>query len=420
MFRSRKNNLIAAASLLFYIVFAVAVLAAGDYIIIGKGRFLARPDSKVFLVLMAACIWTTAFICHRLLVYPNVKRLEVIISTTLVVFVAAALVILLSRIFYSRPFVIYAGVMTLLGVSFWSWFRRRHEKVVLGYLPFGTTREIIGSISKRSIEFVEIRLAELNMRDFDAVVADLHSAMPPECYKFLAECLLTRKKVYHSAELYEIVTGRISLDHVSEVQLEDFSPSSIFRFLKRIFDIVVSLLSLPFILPLILISALLIRIESHGSPFFIQDRIGEGGRIFKIYKLRTMWKDAESNGASFASAQDDRITRLGGFLRKTRIDELPQVFNILRGEMSWIGPRPEQKKFVAEFETSIPFYGYRHILKPGLTGWAQVMHGYAADSQETRRKLGYDFFYIKYASIWLDVLIVYRTVRTILTGFGAR
>ena len=133
-----------------------------------------------------------------------------------------------------------------------------------------------------------------------------------------------------------------------------------------------------------------------------------------------MGKDSEKHGAQMASANDMRVTRVGKFIRKTRIDELPQFFNVLKGDMSLIGPRPEQKVFVDQFEQEIPFYNYRHIVKPGITGWAQVTHGYAGDADETRVKIEHDFYYIKHISFSLDILIVFKTVKTMLTGFGAR
>ena len=169
-----------------------------------------------------------------------------------------------------------------------------------------------------------------------------------------------------------------------------------------------------------LLTAAAIRLESPGSELFVQNRVGQGGREFKIYKFRSMAADSEADGAKLAQVGDSRITRVGSFIRKTRLDELPQFFNILKGDMSLIGPRPEQKYFVERFEQSIPFYGYRHIVKPGLSGWAQVTQGYAGNEDETQVKLEHDFYYIKHFSLSLDILIIFKTVKTILTGFGAR
>ena len=153
---------------------------------------------------------------------------------------------------------------------------------------------------------------------------------------------------------------------------------------------------------------------------FTQQRIGQRGRPFRMVKFRSMRVDDGQQGARFAGERDDRVTRVGQFIRRARIDELPQFWNVLKGEMSVIGPRPEQVEFVERFEASIPFFGYRHLVKPGITGWAQVHYGYAASEDDTRHKLEYDLYYAKYCSIWLDLVIIFRTFRTILTGDGAR
>ncbi|MDK4614329.1 exopolysaccharide biosynthesis polyprenyl glycosylphosphotransferase [Kingella kingae] len=189
---------------------------------------------------------------------------------------------------------------------------------------------------------------------------------------------------------------------------------------KRLLDIVCVLCALPFALPLMLLTAIAIRLESSGSVLFTQNRVGQGGREFRIYKFRSMSQDSEKDGAKLAQVGDSRITQVGHFIRKTRLDELPQFFNILKGDMSLIGPRPEQKVFVEQFEQSIAFYNYRHIVKPGLSGWAQVTQGYAGNEDETRVKIEHDFYYIKHFSLSLDLLIVFKTIKIILTGFGAR
>ena len=152
----------------------------------------------------------------------------------------------------------------------------------------------------------------------------------------------------------------------------------------------------------------------------ITSRIGQGGTVFEVVKFRTMRVAESGRTHRFADAEEDRITRLGKFLRKTRIDELPQLWNVLKGEMSLIGPRPEQVPFVKEFEERIPFYAYRHLVRSGITGWAQVNQGYAANTAQTQTKLEYDLFYIKHLSFTLDILLIVRTIKTVLTGYGAR
>ena len=205
-----------------------------------------------------------------------------------------------------------------------------------------------------------------------------------------------------------------------ENDLGSLLPSPIYIVIKRWLDILLVCISLPITLPIMIFTAIIIYHEDKGKILFTQKRIGQGGKEFTIYKFRSMVSDSEKDGAKFAQTNDERITKIGKFIRQTRIDELPQFFNILKGDMSLIGPRPEQKVFVEQFEQAIPFYNYRHIVKPGLSGWAQVTQGYASDTEETQVKIEYDFYYIKNFSFLLDLVTIAKTIRIIMTGFGAR
>jgi lipopolysaccharide/colanic/teichoic acid biosynthesis glycosyltransferase len=168
--------------------------------------------------------------------------------------------------------------------------------------------------------------------------------------------------------------------------------------------------------------ALAIRIDSAGPALFRQQRVGHAGRPIVVYKFRTMHcvEKGDDRDAAMTRNDDDRVTRVGRLLRKLRIDELPQIINILKWQMSWIGPRPEAQVLSVWYTSEIPFYRYRHVVKPGISGWAQVNQGHVAEVDEVHRKLQFDFYYIKYFSPWLDVLIFFRTIKTILTGFGSR
>jgi lipopolysaccharide/colanic/teichoic acid biosynthesis glycosyltransferase len=170
-----------------------------------------------------------------------------------------------------------------------------------------------------------------------------------------------------------------------------------------------------------LLTAIAIPLESRGGVLYRQKRVGLHGREFEVLKFRSMVANAErGTGPMWAKKNDSRVTRIGRFIRKTRIDELPQVFNVLRGDMSFVGPRPERLVFVEELEEKIPFYGLRHTVRPGITGWAQVQYGYGANVEETKEKLKYDLFYIKNGNVWLDLWIALKTVRVVLGGIGAR
>jgi exopolysaccharide biosynthesis polyprenyl glycosylphosphotransferase len=190
---------------------------------------------------------------------------------------------------------------------------------------------------------------------------------------------------------------------------------------KRLFDICASLLLLAFTAPFIVLFAILIKLESRGPAFYRQIRVGLFGQNFSILKLRSMRQDAEVDGkAVWASEDDPRITRIGRFIRKVRIDELPQAWSVLRGDMSFVGPRPERPEFVEELETQMRYYAERHMVKPGITGWAQINYPYGASIEDARHKLEYDLYYAKNYTPFLDVLILLQTIRVVLWPEGAR
>ena len=188
---------------------------------------------------------------------------------------------------------------------------------------------------------------------------------------------------------------------------------------KRLIDLLFLILVSPIAVPLMLVIAFWIMLDSEGGPFYIQERMGLGGKYFKVVKFRSMTVD--HSGSHYTEKDESyRITRVGKFIRKYRLDELPQFWNVLKGEMSLIGPRPESAKLAEWYQKEVPFFMYRHVVRPGISGWAQVMHGYAAGVDEMKDKLAFDLYYIKHFSLWLDLLIWYKTIKTVVTGFGSR
>jgi lipopolysaccharide/colanic/teichoic acid biosynthesis glycosyltransferase len=220
----------------------------------------------------------------------------------------------------------------------------------------------------------------------------------------------------------ESLTGRVSIEHLSENNFGSLIPGIVYAKVKRAWDLAMAVAALPFLALLLLVVAVLIKLDSPGPIFFRQERMGYRGRTFHIFKLRSMrvHEAEDARAAAITRDEDDRVTRVGRIIRRYRIDELPQIVNILKGEMSWIGPRPEAVALSLWYEAELPFYRYRHIVRPGITGWAQVSQGHVADVADVLWKLQYDFYYIKNFSFWLDLLIVARTIRTVLSGFGAR
>jgi len=222
---------------------------------------------------------------------------------------------------------------------------------------------------------------------------------------------------------YEAITGKILVEKVNPAWLifsEGFDCGRMTYLIKRLLDLSLAFLGLVFSLPVSLMTALLIKLESPGPVFYRQERVGERGEIFSVIKFRSMHQDAEKNGAVWASQNDNRVTRIGGFIRKVRIDELPQMWNVIRGQMSFVGPRPERPVFVDQLVQKLPYYSLRHSAKPGITGWAQVCYPYGASEEDALRKLEYDLYYIKHQSIFIDLLIIFRTIKTVLFRKGSR
>jgi len=223
--------------------------------------------------------------------------------------------------------------------------------------------------------------------------------------------------------LMERLLGKLSLDGLNPSTLiftHGFNVKATEQLLRRMVSIAVSFIGLVLCLPFIPILILVVRFSSPGPIFFYQTRVGLRGRPFSVIKFRTMRQDAEKNGAVWATKNDARVTRVGRFMRKTRLDEIPQLWNVLKGDMGFVGPRPERPEFVQMLNREIPYYELRHIIRPGLTGWAQVRYQYGATIEETRYKLEYDLYYVKHMSVGLDLLIMFETVKTILLRRGAQ
>ncbi len=258
------------------------------------------------------------------------------------------------------------------------------------------------------------------------LVADLHYDMPAAWERMLAQAALGGIPVFHYKQVYEAATGKVRVEHLSENSFGSLLPNMSYIRAKRALDTLAALLLAPLLMVPFALVALAIRFDSRGPVLFRQERLGYRGQSFRVAKFRTMRCDSaidDEEGErmrAMTTENDPRITRVGAFLRRTRIDELPQVFNILAGHMSWIGPRPEAIPLSRWYEREIPFYSYRHIVRPGLTGWAQVNQGHVTNLGDIDNKLQYDFYYIKNFSYWLDILIAFRTVGVIVRGIGAK
>ena len=240
----------------------------------------------------------------------------------------------------------------------------------------------------------------------------------------LLACRLNGIKITDLARFFERFHGHVPLDMSRAswfIYGDGYRQNWLRRFVKRSFDVIVVATLVIVALPVIIVTAMLIALEGPGTIIYRQQRVGRGGNTFTLLKFRSMAMDAEKDGkAAWAAVNDERVTRVGRFIRRTRIDELPQLINVLRGEMSLVGPRPERPEFVTMLTEQIPFYAVRHSVKPGITGWAQVRHSYVATVDDTVKKLEYDIYYVKNNSLLLDMLILLETVRVVLLGEGAR
>ena len=259
--------------------------------------------------------------------------------------------------------------------------------------------------------------------DPDVTLAiDLRTVLSDSVASYLSSCSLAGLEVKSLVDVYEAHTGRIPLVRLAEgwELSAPLSRSLGFERLKRVFDVAITVLLSPvWVLGVGVLSGL-IRLTSPGQAVFTQERIGKDGRTFTLLKLRTMVDGADASGHRFADEEDERITPLGAWLRRTRLDELPQLWNVLRGDLSLVGPRPEQVPFVGEYRRDIPFYDQRHLIRPGLTGWAQINQGYTGSTGGTIEKLTYDLYYVKHMSPSLDTRILLSTLWTLLSGFGSR
>ncbi|MEO1568487.1 MAG: sugar transferase [Pseudomonadota bacterium] len=321
-----------------------------------------------------------------------------------------------SRLLFSLSFVFVMGwfMLTLVLIA-------RLRRPVMTLVTGGAATALR---SIRTIRWIEVSQPEKLVRDqVLPLVVDLKNpSMPDTWERAIAEEAIAGRPIFNAKQIYESMTGRVQIEHLSENTFGHLSPDSIYAPAKRYLDAITAAIALVFLAPLLVVVAVLIRLDSKGPAIFYQTRMGFRGKPFTVYKFRSM-RDRPVNADKHADMtlnDDNRITRIGRFIRKTRLDELPQLVNILKGEMSWIGPRPEAMRLSEWYEREIAFYRYRHIVRPGITGWAQVKQGHVVDVDDVRDKLEYDLYYIKHFSVWMDALIAMKTMQVILTGHGAK
>ncbi len=412
-----------AQLLTFAIALQVSLVAVGAY---GVASFLslrfAAARLAVALALGVIVLSLIFFLVPALALWRSNLLYSTVVATALLVAVRALLGKTLGGdTFKRRVIVLGAGtrasrILALSeqpGVNF----------IVAGFVLMGETDPIIRTATPRSdIPNLAAHIVDLNASEVVLALDERRNALP---MKDLLRVRTTGVQVSEISSFLERETGRIDLKSVNPSWLifsDGFASSRMLSSVfKRAFDIFASATLLILTLPVILLTAIAIKLESRGPAFYRQRRVGLYNEGFDIVKLRSMRQDAEIAGKAVWAAEDDpRITRIGRFIRKVRIDELPQTWTVLKGEMSFVGPRPERPQFVEQLEDQLPYYAERHMVKPGITGWAQINYPYGASIEDARHKLEYDLYYAKNYSPFLDLLILLQTLRVVLWPAGAR
>lgn len=391
-------------------------------------RITSFDEGYLIVTAMAVATAGTAswYILDRLRIYAKARQLSYVVPVNAFTFGLAFGIIGILRAPYSISLFLSCFAATL-GTSYVLTALNRVGNRPQYLVEGGRVSQIQKRDSHVWLDSPEMLDALLSNRDGQgSIVGDLHHDHSPEWERMFAKAALLGVPVYHYRQILELETGQVRIDHLSENVLGSLIPNLPYMALKRTIDVVGTLTLLPFMIPPMLIIALVIKLDSKGPFLFTQQRVGFRGEVFKMVKFRTMTDrvvedttDAKRED-SMTKSDDLRITRVGRYLRKVRLDELPQIWNILRGDMSWIGPRPEAISLSEWYENEIPFYSYRHIVRPGITGWAQVNQGHVTNLNDVTAKLRYDFYYVKNISHWLDMLIALKTVRVIIRGFGAK
>ncbi|WP_337846758.1 sugar transferase [Sphingomonas sp.] len=414
-----RHSLFESLRVELLLLITLAVMAPAPLL----GRYLlpgidSRPiDYAVIAAAFGAGVGL--LLLRRVSAFPGTTIFGYILPSFLTSYGLAVAVMFLARADYSR---LYLAVSLLVAVAVSFAVRFHLDKATsqrFYYVPAGNMSVVDQT---PEVEWIPLLSAEVPTVRRAVIVADLRHDHADQWERMLAEAAIRGHVVYHVKQIAESLTGRVAIEHLSENSFGSLMPNLAYVKFKRVIDVIGTLFILPVLIPLLALIALAIRLDSRGPVFFMQRRMGFRGEPFTVIKFRTMRPRDESADRDDCVTQDDddRITRLGRFLRRTRLDELPQAFNVLRGEMSWIGPRPEAIPLSEWYEAEIPHYRYRHIVRPGISGWAQVNQGHVADLNAVHLKLHYDFFYIKNFSAWLDLLILFRTVATVTSGFGAK
>ncbi len=364
----------------------------------------------VLLVIAGLCsLWLSS----RWSRHPHTSGLLASVWAMVIPFLALAAAFFIFGWWYSRPFYL-AFFLVLFVINFISLLIKSRRMIKVA-VTSPDVAETIKSAGEKNIEVLYIN----DSQKADIIVTDLQHSFSDSSRQTYSNFAAQGKEIIDIATFLEEITGKVDISSLSK-EAEILLRPKDYIGIKRVWETALVLLTFPIWVSLAVLTALLVRLDSKGPLLFKQRRIGLYGQPFEMYKFRSMYADSESNEPRFAQVGDARVTRVGAILRKFRLDEIPQLWNVIKGDMSLIGPRPEQEAFAKQFAEEIPFFETRHFVRPGLTGWAQVVYGYTSDQSGAKEKLAYDLYYVKNFSFWLDLLIIIKTLSVIFRGFGAR
>lgn len=393
----------------------LVIVLAGAQLICYRTLWPQDRNQAITLVLLSSLYLINFYLTQHIARFAGGRAFAWTLGTTLFSAALVVATVLLFRIGYARGTLFTGLILTLLVQCLSIHINQRFRHLKLVVIP---SQRYAPMPESRNVQWRPLERPDLQSCRYDGLVVDMDAQLDDDWIRFISHCNIAGLPVLDYRKVLENLQGKVDLASLKSADLGALQPSPLYLPAKRALDLALSLMILPVVIPVCLLVALLIRLDSPGPALFVQERVGRGNRTFRMYKFRSM-RPEHCDTPQFADEDAYRITRLGGFIRKFRIDELPQIFNVLKGDMSLIGPRPEQPAFVTRFEERVPYYSYRHIIRPGITGWAQVSHGYTTDTESTREKVEHDLYYIKNLSPGLDLLILMRTIKTVVTGFGA-
>jgi lipopolysaccharide/colanic/teichoic acid biosynthesis glycosyltransferase len=384
-------------------------------VVLGASLIGLEFDKLAFIALTSTFGWLALLFEMKHPSSRNSPLTGAIFVNTSMLFLLSV-VLIFARSYYSRPYValFFAVNMLVCYLAKEYLLRHLHRRVVF------LTSQALDAAKYQLGSEVQIKTdTKWRLQSVDLVLVDFQQPLTAEFGRMISGAALVGVPIMHVAQYLEEKRGRVSLEHVADSEFWTHWSPPRYVYVKRLLDIAIVFVA-PIALSLFVLASIAILLTM-GWPFiFTQERVSRRGTTFKIYKLRTMSSPPINVPQNATIVGDQRITRVGAFLRRYRIDELPQLWNVFRGDMSVIGPRPEQPKLVEQYEREVPFFGLRHMVRPGISGWAQVRNGYAGNAEESASKLAYDLYYIKNMSLDIDLRIIGRTMRTVLFGVGAR